>query len=242
MASSYDASLVVLSIFIAIFASYAALDLAGRVTAARGQARLGWLGGGAIAMGFGIWSMHYIGMLAFTLPIPVRYDWPTVVVSLLAAIFASGVALYVASRRQMGPVEAVAWRYFHGRQALPPCTTSAWPRCGFGRVRLQCWVVAFSYRRRRFRSGHLAGVPLSRRLQGGRVAQNLSAVVMGAAIPLMHYTGMAAATFTSTSVVPDMSHAISISTPEAAIATFIVLSVALLTSMVDRRFSAQAWS
>src|SRR5258705_1147973 len=99
---SYDYLLVDLSVIIAVLASYAALDLAGRVTSARGSARLVWLGGGAIAMGFGIWSMHYIGMLAFRLPIPVQYDWPTVLISLLAAIFASAIALFVVRRRSMG--------------------------------------------------------------------------------------------------------------------------------------------
>ena len=81
-------------------------DLAGRVTAARGKARLLWLSGGAIAMGFGIWSMHYIGMLAFRLPVPVQYGWPTVLLSLLAAILASAVALFVVSRHQMGVIRA----------------------------------------------------------------------------------------------------------------------------------------
>ena len=98
MVSSYDYRLVVLSVVIAIFASYAALDLAGRTTAASGRVRLAWLVGGATAMGVGIWSMHYIGMLAFSLPVPVLYDWPTVLLSLLAAVFAAAVALFVVSR------------------------------------------------------------------------------------------------------------------------------------------------
>src|SRR5271155_1008690 len=102
LAGSYDYRLVAPSVLIAILASYAALDLAGRVTAARGRARLIWLLGGASAMGLGIWSMHYIGMLAFSLPVRVLYNWPTVVVSLLAAIFASGIALFVVSRNEMG--------------------------------------------------------------------------------------------------------------------------------------------
>ena len=92
---SYDYFLVTISVLIAMFASYAALDLAGRVTAASGWVRWAWLTGGAGAMGFGIWSMHYVGMLAFKMPLPVWYDWPTVLLSLLAAIFASAVALYV---------------------------------------------------------------------------------------------------------------------------------------------------
>src|SRR5258706_1273262 len=86
---SYNYALVALSVFIAMFASYAALDLAGRVTAASGWARAVWLLGGAGAMGMGIWSMHYIGMLALILPLPVAYHWPTVLLSLFAAIFAS---------------------------------------------------------------------------------------------------------------------------------------------------------
>jgi NO-binding membrane sensor protein with MHYT domain len=75
MTGSYDYFLVALSGVIAILASYTALDLAGRITAASGWLRQIWLAGGAAAMGFGIWSMHYIGMLAFRLPVPVAYDW-----------------------------------------------------------------------------------------------------------------------------------------------------------------------
>ena len=86
LVGSYDDVLVALSVVIAIMAAYAALELARRVTFARGWSRLSWLTGGAIAMGFGIWSMHYMGMLAFRLPVPVQYDWPTVVLSLIAAI------------------------------------------------------------------------------------------------------------------------------------------------------------
>ena len=73
---SYDYRLVVLSVLIAILASYTALDLAGRVTASWGWPRLAWLISGATSMGAGIWSMHYIGMLAFGLPVQIQYDWP----------------------------------------------------------------------------------------------------------------------------------------------------------------------
>src|SRR5580704_14737895 len=96
---SYDFRLVALSVLIAVLASYAALEMAARVTAAQGSIRFAWLLGGAMAMGTGIWSMHYIGMLAFSLPFPVLYDWPTVLLSLLAAVFASAIALFVVSRQ-----------------------------------------------------------------------------------------------------------------------------------------------
>src|ERR1700688_591053 len=107
MTGSYDYSEVARSVLIAIAASYAALDLAGRVTAANGRIRLAWLGGGATAMGIGIWAMHFKGMLAFHLPVTVEYHWPTVLASLLVAILASAVALYVASRKKMGLVAAL---------------------------------------------------------------------------------------------------------------------------------------
>src|SRR3979409_1463704 len=71
---TYNPSLVVLSILIASFASYTALDLAGHVATARGLARRVWLVAAAITMGGGIWSMHFIGMLAFVMPIPMSYD------------------------------------------------------------------------------------------------------------------------------------------------------------------------
>jgi NO-binding membrane sensor protein with MHYT domain len=74
MVASYDYRLVALSVAISMLASYAALDLAGRVTAARGVIRIAWLAGGACAMGMGIWSMHYIGMLAFRLSVVIWYD------------------------------------------------------------------------------------------------------------------------------------------------------------------------
>ena len=128
LAGTYDYRLVALSVVIAICASYAALDLAGRVTAARGYGRALWLGGGgASAMGIGIWSMHYIGMLAFSLPVPVLYHWPTVLLSLFAAIAASSIALYVVSRPTMNYWSAAIASIFMG------AAIAAIHLCGHGR-------------------------------------------------------------------------------------------------------------
>src|ERR1700756_1892337 len=112
LSGSFDYGEVARSVLIAIVASYAALDLLGRLTSARGRIRLTWLSGGAIAMGLGIWAMHFKGMLAFRLPVPVEYHWPTVLASLLVAILASVVALYVASRQKMGLVAAFTGSIF----------------------------------------------------------------------------------------------------------------------------------
>src|SRR5580692_8838570 len=107
LTGSYNYWLVALSVVIAILAAYAALDLAGRITAAKGIGKPAWLVGGAIALGIGIWSMHYIGMEAFDLPVPVKYHWPTVLLSMGAAILASTIALFVVSRKTMGPAATV---------------------------------------------------------------------------------------------------------------------------------------
>src|SRR3989441_2918031 len=241
---SYNYALVALSVLIAMFASYAALDLASRVTAAGGWTRAVWLLGGAGAMGTGIWSMHYIGMLAFILPIPVAYHWPTVLLSLLAAILASVVALGVVSRQKMGAFRALAGSVLMGAgiasmHYIGMAAMRLPAICQFNfflvvlsvvfavLISLAALWITFHFRDEKTGIGweKLAG-----------------AVVMGAAIPVMHYTGMAAASFTPSGMLTDLSHAVSISTlgtAGIAAVTFIVLGLALLTSWMDRRFAIQ---
>ncbi|HXM21562.1 MAG TPA: MHYT domain-containing protein [Terriglobales bacterium] len=243
MTGSYDHSEVARSVFIATAASYAALDLAGRVTAASGRVRLAWLSGGATAMGIGIWAMHLKGMLAFRLPVPIEYHWPAILASLLVAILASAVALYVTSRQKMGPVEAltgsvimgsgIAGMHYIGMAAmrLPAITRfssllvtiSILLAILFSLIAL---LMAFG-----LRAETRWTVP--RRLG--------SATVMGLAVSAMHYTGMAAASFIPSSP-PDLSHAVSISpfgNSGIAIVTLMVLVAASVTSSVDRRASVE---
>ena len=98
MTATYNYWLVFVSVLVAILASYTALDLATRITASHGRAARVWLVGGAFSMGVGIWSMHFVGMLAFHLPIPMGYDVPVTLLSLLIAIVVSGFALFIVSR------------------------------------------------------------------------------------------------------------------------------------------------
>jgi len=153
LTGSYEYGLVALSVLIAMFASYAALDLAGRLTSAQGVARFIWLTGGAMTMGTGIWAMHYVGMLAFVLPVTVDYDWPTVLVSLLAAIFASAVALHVASRPQMGMLRSlvgsavmgggIAGMHYSGMAAsstFPRSRPEEWSSSPFPSTSAQAWA------------------------------------------------------------------------------------------------------
>src|SRR6185295_2692032 len=95
--ATYDPWLVALSYFVASLAAYTAVDLAGRVNDFRAEPRkaAAWLTGGAFAMGAGIWSMHFVAMLAYQLPVPVRYELWTPLASMVAAISTSGFALYI---------------------------------------------------------------------------------------------------------------------------------------------------
>src|SRR5437588_5907719 len=244
MISSYDDRLVALSVLIAICAAYAALELAGRITAASGRVRSAWLAGGATAMGLGIWSMHYIGMLAFSLPVPVSYDWPTVLLSLLAAVFASAVALFVVSRRKMGLTRALAGA------AIMGCGISTMHYTGMAAMRLPAMcsydplLLTLSVASAIVIS--LIALWLTFRFREDEKSSLLwktgSAVVMGAAIPVMHYTGMAAARFTPSNIVPDTAHAVSTSTlglTGVSSVTLLVLGVTIMTSAFDRRFAAQ---
>ncbi len=244
MISSYNYGLVALSVLIAILASYAALDLAGRTRAARGARRWMWLTGGATAMGLGIWAMHYIGMLAFHLPVPVLYDVPTVIVSLLAAIAASAVALYVVSRNRLTVSSAVVGSIVMGSGI------AAMHYIGMAAMRLPAMhhydsrLVALSVALAIVIS--LVALVLTFlfrdevRVSSWRKVG--SAVLMGVAVPVMHYTGMAAASFTSAPLMGDPSRAVSISAVGVvgiSSVTFVVLAFAILTSLIDRRFSSQ---
>src|ERR1700676_4936126 len=111
---THNPYLVTLSILVASLASYTALDLSGHVEAARGFARLVWLVTAALTMGGGIWSMHFVGMLAFIMPTPMSYDIGLTIVSLVVAIFVTGGGFYVISRQSTSPLNLVLSGIFMG--------------------------------------------------------------------------------------------------------------------------------
>jgi PAS domain S-box-containing protein len=241
----YDYRLVALSVAIAVLAAYAALDLGGRVTSARGGARLAWLSGGALAMGIGIWAMHYIGMLAFRLPFAVEYDWPMVVLSLLAAVLASGVALFVVSRKAMTMTVAVVGSFFMG------AGIASMHYVGMEAMRLPAMC---SYSSGLVALSVVLAIVISfvalwltyllrDQLTGWGWRKLGCALIMGAAIPAMHYVGMAAASFMPAPLDPaSLKHAINISDlglTSILIATLVILALVFITSIVDRRFSLQ---
>jgi len=242
----YDGRLVVLSIVIAILAAYAALDLSGRLTVSQGRARLAWLWGGAFSMGTGIWSMHYVGMEALRLPVLVEYDWPTVLLSIIVAILASAVALFVASRKTLTATAAafgsvlmgggIAAMHYIGMAAMrmPAIRIYSDPV-----VALSVFLgiaISFVAIRLTFAVRH--------QTSSWSWQKTRNALIMGLAIPVVHYVGMAAVTFVPAPLSgAELKHAIDISNlgvASIALVTLLILATVFVTAAVDRMFALHA--
>jgi NO-binding membrane sensor protein with MHYT domain len=111
---TYDPYLVALSISVACLASYTALDLGGRIRGSRRRAQLAWLATAATAMGGGIWSMHFIGMLAFVMSMPVSYDPGLTLLSLVVAIGVTGFGFFMIGTRLATELEFALSGIFMG--------------------------------------------------------------------------------------------------------------------------------
>lgn len=243
LTASYSSSLVLISLCVAILASYTALDLAGRIATARGYAASLWMIGGALAMGTGIWSMHFVGMLALQLPVELGYDLTLTACSLLIAVLSSGFALWLVSQPSLPSLQlalgalimgaGIASMHYTGMAALrmtlgidyDPSLFMASLLIAVGASAAALWT-AFRLRRQ---------TPYVRQIRG------LAAVLMGIAIVGMHYTGMAAAGFPQGSfcgALPDGLEGDGL-VSLVLITTFAVLLVALLTSVLDARLEAR---
>jgi PAS domain S-box-containing protein len=241
-AVSYDYRLIMVSAVISILAAYSALDLAGRVTAARGIARYVWLTCGAVAIGMGVWSANYIALSALRLPVPVLYDWQTVLLSMAEAISVSGVALFVVSRKTMGAASAIVGSVVMGcglswmhSIAIEAMRLPAIPRYSHALVALSIVLavvvsrVALSLL---YSLRHTAASWDGRK--GG------AALSIGVAMPVINFVAMAAVKFipsASASWVPVYTINISaLSVAGVSVITFVVLGMAILLSVADWRY------
>lgn len=201
MGGSYNLGLVALSYLIAVLASYVALDLAGRLRAEKQfKHKIFWLLGGAFALGAGIWSMHFIGMLAFIMPMPMRYDFFWTISSMLVAILAAGLALFLLRNEKREKFKTlivggvfiglgIATMHYMGMQGMTSHVNIRYLPSLF----LLSILIAIL--------ASEAALWLAMRSNQGSLGRQFqikvgSALVMGAAICGMHYTGMAAAVFT----------------------------------------------
>ena len=243
LTGSYSPALVLISLLVAILASYTALDLTGRIATAKGRAVYLWMAGGALAMGCGVWSMHFIGMLAFSLPIALGYDIGITALSLLIAMLSSGFALWLVNQPRL-PVwqlgfgalimgAGISAMHYTGMAAMrmtpgidyDPTLFGASLLIAVGASAAALWI-AFNLRR---------NTPYVRLARGG------AAVVMGVAIVGMHYTGMAAARFADGSFCGASVDGLSGSGLDnlVLVTTLAVLAIALLTSLLDARLEAR---
>ncbi|MES2966145.1 MAG: MHYT domain-containing protein [Bdellovibrionota bacterium] len=182
---------------VAIFASYVALNLAHSVTQAKGKAQAAWLAIGAIAMGVGIWSMHFVGMLAFEMPgMEMAYDVPFMLLSVVVAILASALALFVVSRPivtassilsgGIAMAAAIAGMHYIGMFSMRMAARIEWNLFLVVLSIVIALVASF------------AALWISVRLRNNPERLKLlvfASILMGVAISGMHYTGMVAATF-----------------------------------------------
>ncbi|MGN4047932.1 putative bifunctional diguanylate cyclase/phosphodiesterase [Pseudomonas sp. SM4] len=240
---SYSFTLVFISLCVAILASYTALDLTGRIATAKGRAVHFWTAGGALAMGVGVWSMHFIGMLAFKLPIDLGYDITITALSLLIAVLSCGFALWLVSQPKLPILQhafgalimgaGISAMHYTGMAAMrmtpgidyDPALFGASLLIAVGASAAALWI-AFRLRQHS---------PYVRLIRAG------AAVIMGIAIVGMHYTGMAAAQFPDGSFCGATLNGLKGNGLDSLvlITTLAVLSIALLTSILDARLEAR---
>jgi NO-binding membrane sensor protein with MHYT domain/nitrogen-specific signal transduction histidine kinase len=235
---NFNVSLVALSVIIAIATSYTALDLGGQIRVSRGRMRLGWLTMAAVTLGGGIWSMHFVAMLAFIMPMPVAYDLGLTTLSLIVAAAVISLGFSAVSHGH------VSWRGISIGGLLMGAGICSMHYIGMAAMDMQADInydpllVAVSF----LIAAGASVVALRLSLASMSVAQQIGgALTMGIAISGMHYTGMWAATFTmreelgmtGSSSLHQVNLAIII-----AVVTFLVLLSAEVSSMVDRRLAA----
>jgi diguanylate cyclase (GGDEF)-like protein len=241
MSGSYNFWLVFVSLAVASLASYTALDLASRISASKGLAARLWLLGGAFSMGTGIWSMHFIGMLAFNLPIPMGYDMSVTLLSMLIAILVSGFALLMVTGSTLSKRNLLIGGVLMGMGISSMHYTGMAAMEVFPPIRYDPALFAAS-----------VGIAIAASLAALWIAFTLrsmariayarlgSAVIMGMAIVGMHYTAMAAAGFApdavcTTGATVDNSWMAATIT----VVTLLILCETLVVSLLDTRMASK---
>jgi diguanylate cyclase (GGDEF)-like protein len=242
LSGTYNIWVVSLSIAVAILASYTALDLASRIAASSGAAALYWLLGGAIAMGTGIWSMHFIGMLAFSLPIPTAYNIPITIASLVFAIVASGFALFTVTRSTLSTFDLAKGGILMGVGITAMHYTGMAALMVQPAIRYDWALFALSIAIAVAASTAALWMAFTLRSDPQRVFQGKfgSAALMGGAISGMHHTGMAAANFAPDTI--GLPGALANNTGMAgvlAVITLLILCGTLALSVLDARMESR---
>jgi PAS domain S-box-containing protein len=229
---TYNPHLVALSILVAAFASYTALDLGGRVAATRGVAPRVWLVAAAIAMGGGIWSMHFIAMLAFNIPIPMSYDIGLTTLSLVVAIFVTGAGFYFINRQSAPPLSLVFSGIFMGLGIAAMHYIGMAAMREHAEISYDFLFVALSL----VIAIGASTAALWLAFRTTDLGQKLvAAVVMGVAISGMHYSAMRGTTFAVHGPVHEAEGYASLDQTNLALVvagiTFVILTFALIAPL-----------
>ncbi len=241
----YDLGIVALSVAVAIIASYTALDMAGRVSASDSSPRKLWIWliAGAVSMGTGIWSMHFIGMLSFHLPIQVAFDLPITLLSMIIAIAASFVALFLLRQAQLGIRNLIISTILMGTGIVAMHYTGMFAMEMSPPIRYNPLLFVASVLIALVASFAALWISFQLRWKHSRMeilAKLGSAAVMGLAISGMHYTGMAAARFAPGSIcLAVTSGGINSTTLAIGIGSvsLLIMSFTLIVSALDASFS-----
>ena len=246
----YDPILVVLSYLIAVFAAYTTLNLVGHMRDAYQEksrfARYWWLGA-SITLGGGIFVMHFIAMLAFSIPVTIRYDLGITLLSIIASIGGSAIALrqirfqqlhwrrLLAGSLLMG--SGVAVMHYTGMVALlAPAllryTPGLWLLSIAIAITVSLVALLLLYYIPKLKIPHLF------------LSKLLVALVMGAAVAGMHYTGMAAAQFYSGGSCGISTGLFNIQLEQAelgiqiTIITLLIIGIGLIASLFNDRINS----
>jgi NO-binding membrane sensor protein with MHYT domain len=241
LVGTYDPYLVTLSILVAAFASYTALDLGGHGATARGIVRRAWLAAAAITMGGGIWSMHFVAMLAFSLPIPMSYEIGLTALSLVVAILVTGGGFYVISRKRASPFHLVFSGIFMGVGIVAMHYTGMAAMRGHAGLSHEPLYVALSV----VVAIGASTAALWLAFRTADLWQKLgAAVVMGVAISGMHYTAMQGAIFTAHSSLHAAGSGAGLDQTTLALAvagiTFALLAFASIVSVSEQKRAEEA--
>lgn len=244
---NYHVPLVLLSILIAVMDSFAALDLGIRIAKARnGLSRSLWLFCGAFAMGMGIWSMHFIAMLALHLSVTVTYNMTLVVLSIVPAILSSGLALHTVSRPTMRTYQVFIGSFFMAMGIVSMHYIGMEAMLLNAKMEYVPGLVAFSaiiaFTASLVALYLLFAIRQNSSLPGLWMRKTGSALIMGFAISGMHFTGMSAAKISHIghiTVQPGTSFDTTLSAYLVGIGTFLILSFVFISVYVDKKFEFQ---
>jgi PAS domain S-box-containing protein len=238
---SHSPPLVALSILIAMAASYTAIDLAGRIRSAEGWSRRAWLAAAALVLGGGIWSMHFVAMLAFSAVMPATYDLDLTFLSFLIALVGAGLGFHVASRERMTPLAVgaggilmgfgIAGMHYAGMAAMQAAAQIVHDPLN---VVLSILIAVGA-------STAALGLAFPSHSLGRKLT---AAVVLGTAISGTHYVAIAGTGFLAEAAGHGQAGPAMIGNMQLVVAvtaaTFVILCAAVAAAVYDRRFASFA--